>query len=1768
MDAAPGATPTIAEEIAADIEEPSPSSAGIGAQQQAILSLDCRKCHLKFKKREELANHLANFCKGSKYGDIDQLKRDLSHTSAGGVASESQSAPLSFEGVREFINSGIGAVGTITLADLRKQIRGDAAAMAEVKAEVLKGREKELLASLRDLKEKHSRIMVKRMEEESRVKEMIGDLDTQRSNEIRARIERERVKDALKRIDQANLQALEIEKRAEIDELIKEQELLKKKEAEALAEIDRLVKLIASNNANVISVPTEATTATRQGTIGERPLAPDDIRKKFATSGRQLGEDAAAMRLSRERMLKEREAIVAKLAEIANQKHAGTGRKPTDPATGVKLDDHQRRVLIDKLKTNQARESARLAALRDKLNLVRAEQERVLSSQDTEMNRLLEDSVADDPTDMGPAVFVPSSPVLGSGPVGLGNADQAMPTSSAMATAAEALSPTRTAMTAESFASGERDRPQPAHTSSPGLGPRQQRHALPEETYNADQPVATNDDDEVVDNEKQNLLEEIERLRTSLQAANSRSSPHRRTSSATSSASASPGPSASRRRPREALQAPMAPVDESVQVEDASLGSPRDYRGPASQGPGAGVNPLLVTQLQQQMAQTQLILQQHQTENTRLQQELGSIEMSNEVQRLDRQRRDFEATLRLMTTKLALQAGLASASEGAPGPDSVQRHRLGMTFPGDVVGDAARMPAPAVDLSTVPKDSELYRLEMEHRTRLLRVRYEREINAEQLELANVKQQSEMKAREIEEQRRHEQALADLRRQLEKQRLRQELAMQLPMSEFVVPKGDRPRYDPVVGFAILWDFIYGLEKTVASCRLTFQVLDGASPKRDAQQSVVMETQPDGPSLASNRLCMCGFVTHFPRLPPLRSLKVIVEVQGNVSGSSGTSVGWTLVELFNEDGVLLSGLWRAPLYTGPIRKEVAAASLHSSSMTQYRHPTAELFLRVIAPGYDADDNVRAGGDPNLVMGLYKQVGKAPASHAMSLDGPTAQQQPLQHLQRPQTDKQQMPTPRSRGTPATAVSEPAVQGATPGVEPVTGAGGPNTQLKTELGIVVRSCDLAGVTFARVRVSLYVKGVLLDNPAWKCTTPIAQVGASGAMGIIAWERSFMFVGCPNDGTLSFAVEVIKVPSARDEASVEFALTSDETVVAYTVVDAVRNETVNVGEFTVPMMTPPVIVPFRAGPSPLGDATLQVDVFAGAASCPQLKAVPLLADATTSSSAPWIKVDAGPPPDVAFEPGDGFDVYVDQCRFLPDNVTVTRAVLQVWTSDFGVGVGERALAVCSTGSQVQHPTFGIRSEYRARSFNPTCTLEVQVEAIEQGSKRLKLVGVAALNVFVTKGTRSQPTEAQTQEFSLNAGSFQLPLRVETVRPKDVFLASSYDKTPKIPCATVLVRIMPAAKSAELGEVMSTANVPESEWVSRKLVVPAAPYHSGTYDSTRCEPSKIEQRLYNIRSAQDAIHVDAILEQVDPGAKDLSQENEATVKAWIENQFTALSKKMGRNAPQRIDLKRFARYNPTTGLRIAIDAAYNVGDGALLPFVIYTISPPGTFYGEYPLTEDVQLTAQWDWDSLLKAPTFLGGYTLFRDVKYSEVAHCIIDVRLLKRANQPSIQPFGWTVLQLFDNDGYTNMGSFQLPLFKGLPDPDILEMMRAEPVANVIKREMSKEGNKKRKAAKKPLFEFLEPSSAMVRIADSLLEDLAPAKLSWRSTELLYAPWERRDKYEFDQEQASKGGIFGKKPQKLSSLMSTDDQSSVKAFEQATLKTIATELKILHLMR
>jgi len=49
------------------------------------------------------------------------------------------------------------------------------------------------------------------------------------------------------------------------------------------------------------------------------------------------------------------------------------------------------------------------------------------------------------------------------------------------------------------------------------------------------------------------------------------------------------------------------------------------------------------------------------------------------------------------------------------------------------------------------------------------------------------------------------------------------------------------------------------------------------------------------------------------------------------------------------------------------------------------------------------------------------------------------------------------------------------------------------------------------------------------------------------------------------------------------------------------------------------------------------------------------------AAALPWIATPAVKPSDSVFEgSADGCDIYVDGARFLPDNVTITRATIEV----------------------------------------------------------------------------------------------------------------------------------------------------------------------------------------------------------------------------------------------------------------------------------------------------------------------------------------------------------------------------------------------------------------------------------------------------------------------------------------------------------------------------
>ena len=89
-------------------------------------------------------------------------------------------------------------------------------------------------------------------------------------------------------------------------------------------------------------------------------------------------------------------------------------------------------------------------------------------------------------------------------------------------------------------------------------------------------------------------------------------------------------------------------------------------------------------------------------------------------------------------------------------------------------------------------------------------------------------------------------------------------------------------------------------------------------------------------------------------------------------------------------------------------------------------------------------------------------------------------------------------------------------------------------------------------------------------------------------------------------------------------------------------------------------------------------------------------ANVANISELPFISNDIGPPTDKPFEPTDGFDLYVDGARFLPDNVTITRifAVLSdINVQDLG------CYQLSNVHGSIYSPEYSLRHEYRGIIF-------------------------------------------------------------------------------------------------------------------------------------------------------------------------------------------------------------------------------------------------------------------------------------------------------------------------------------------------------------------------------------------------------------------------------------------------------------------------------------
>ena len=418
---------------------------------------------------------------------------------------------------------------------------------------------------------------------------------------------------------------------------------------------------------------------------------------------------------------------------------------------------------------------------------------------------------------------------------------------------------------------------------------------------------------------------------------------------------------------------------------------------------------------------------------------------------------------------------------------------------------------------------------------------------------------------------------------------------------------------------------------------------------------------------------------------------------------------------------------------------------------------------------------------------------------------------------------------------------------------------------------------------------------------------------------------------------------------------------------------------------------------------------------------------------------------------GEGAIVLVDAARFLPDDIVASGVRASLLDERGTTLVSARAHSLVLSDARM--PRFAPMRLHLCGPLPPNATVVIAITAMIEDVEEAVTLGYAPLALFVYLGDTSltQPTSSAlplASPFALNVGAFQLPLHPGTEQAfatSEIAISeATLSNGPRIPCATVLVRIVAGTHraSAQQGAaVVSRRFLDAAEHlpILQQQVVPPAPaYATGLYDSSRCPPQKNELALYRQRlqrPPQQAL--DTVAAAAAKRDEDVQNVDEADL--WLDRFLDEPS------IDEVYDLTRFAPYSAMAGVQLGVRCAAGLPKEAMSwtvasifpPLGLYNISPEAKA-GRYKLTEVHDFSAD------LRAPRWLDKASHLPQVPHEQSSLLVIDIRALEKPTTPtSLKPQGWTVLPVFGELWpYVHSGLHQLPLFEGTPTPEMLNTL------------------------------------------------------------------------------------------------------------------------------
>ena len=415
------------------------------------------------------------------------------------------------------------------------------------------------------------------------------------------------------------------------------------------------------------------------------------------------------------------------------------------------------------------------------------------------------------------------------------------------------------------------------------------------------------------------------------------------------------------------FQNPYAPQQyQAPMMGMPSMGAPMV----GNMGMVGGMNPVLMQQqMMMQQQQQQLAL-----ERQRMEREMEEMMREREEDRFGAQRVQMQQ----------MMAGLTSAIAGAgtSNDNALQQQLQAMAGGSQMMGgtktssgkqiideDALRQLAM---LSQGPlKDSELYKLHMQHLSELTKTRLEMDKLEQQQTLLQMQKDLKRRQEEHEKDAEHELFMAEKRRQLRAARIQRILAKEMPGGA-EGPEKFSTSYDPVSGLLIWFDFALGIPTRFRKLQLVYCFAIDTQVQTKPKALPVSDCEPDN---NTHQKAIFGGTRKVSQVSIAPKTRVVMEIQSISGGPAASnaqmeSIGWTALDFFvpedpsnsNSRLVLNAGLHRLPLQRGSINWK----SLGDVKLPTVPHIT--MFMRIVS----ASENGRAkimSIEPSVVQHNYR-------------------------------------------------------------------------------------------------------------------------------------------------------------------------------------------------------------------------------------------------------------------------------------------------------------------------------------------------------------------------------------------------------------------------------------------------------------------------------------------------------------------------------------------------------------------------------------------------------------------------------------------------------------------------------------------------------------------------------------------------------------------------------------------------------------------------------